>query len=199
MENQIRILGGEGVTVACPLFQMDGGGSTPTSPLQFKIVEIGVRRAQILNQQWHSRLPIYRTGSCLNASICFGAIFENHFYAVAIWSTPVARLLPQKEWLELRRLAIAPTAPKNMASRMISIMVKVIKKKFPSVNKLISYQDTEVHLGTIYKASGWVIGKEHSGGTWYRPNSHNKSGTPRKRPDLNKATGPKIRWEKTLR
>jgi hypothetical protein len=191
-------MSGEGVTVACPLFQMDGGGSTPTSPLQFEIVEIDVRRAQKLNQEWHSRLPIYETGSCLNATICFGAIFKNRFYAVAIWSNPVARVLPQKEWLELRRFAISPGAPKNTASRMISIMGKIIKKRFPCVTKLISYQDIEAHLGTIYKASGWIIGAKHSGGTWFRPNSQNKSGTPRNRPDLNKVIGPKIRWEKDL-
>jgi len=192
-------MSGDGVTVACPLFQMDGGGSTPTSPLQFEIVEVDIRRAQKLNQEWHSRLPIYQTGSCLNATICFAAIFENQFFAVAIWSNPVARLLPQKEWLELRRMAIAPTAPKNTASRMISIMTRIIKRRLPGVSMLISYQDTEVHMGTIYRASGWVIGKEHPGGTWFRPNSHNKSGTPRNRPDLNKATAPKIRWHKDLR
>ena len=191
-------MSGEIVTVACPLFQMDGGGSSPTSPLQFKIVEVDVRRAQKLNQEWHSRLPIYQTGSCLNATICFAAIYENIFYAVAIWSNPVARLLPQKKWLELRRLAIASNAPKNTASRMIAIMVRIIKKQFPHITKLISYQDCEIHKGTIYKAAGWIIGYHHSGGTWCRPNSHNKSGTPRNRPDLNNATSPKIRWEKAI-
>jgi len=192
-------MSGDGARVAYPLFQEGDGGSCPTSPLQFKIVEVEVRRAQKLNQEWHSRLPIYETGSCLNATVCFAAIYENRFYAVAIWSHPVARLLPQKTWLELRRLAIAPDAPKNTASRVISIMARIIKKKFPGVNKLISCQDTEVHLGTIYKASGWEIGNEHSGGSWCRPNSQNKSGTPRNRPDLNKAVAPKIRWEKDLK
>jgi hypothetical protein len=189
---------GEGVTVAYPLFQEEGGGSIPTSPLQFEIMEIDIHRAQKLNSLWHSRLPIYATGSCLHATICFGALYDNYFYGAAIWSNPVARLLPQREWLELRRLAISPNAPKNTASRMLRIMIMIIRKRFPHVVKLISYQDTEHHKGTIYKAAGWKIGNRHRGGSWYRPNSHNKSGTPRKRPDLNNAIAPKIRWELNL-
>jgi hypothetical protein len=50
---------GEGVTVAYPLFQEEGGGSIPTSPLQFEIMEIDIHRAQKLNSLWHSRLPIW--------------------------------------------------------------------------------------------------------------------------------------------
>jgi hypothetical protein len=36
-------------------------------------------------------------------------------------------------------------------------MVKDIKKRFPDVTKLVSYQDTEVHTGTIYKAANWKL------------------------------------------
>jgi hypothetical protein len=161
-------------------------------------VEIPVKLAKELNEKWHSRLPIYATGFCLKARVCFAAVYEERYYAVAIWDNPSARLLPQKEWLELKRLAVGPQTPKNLSSRMLRVMAMLIKRKFPFVKKLISYQDTEVHKGTIYKASGWVIGHLHKGGSWRRPNSKNHSGTPRNRPDLNKATGPKVRWEKNL-
>lgn len=190
---------GDGARVAYPLFQEEDGGANPTSPLQLQIVEMNVHKAQELNALWHSRLPIYNTGFCLNSTISFGAIFENRFYAVAIWTNPVACNLPQHKWLELRRMAIAPDAPKNTASRMISIMCKVIRKKFPRIKKLISYQDVEAHTGTIYKASGWAKGPEHKGGSWNRPNAINSWNKKfRVRPDLNEATGPKIRWEKDL-
>ena len=97
-------------------------------------------------------------------------------------------------------MAIAPDAPKNTASRMLAIMARLIKRKFPNVVMLISYQDTEVHTGTIYKAAGWVQGSFHHGGSWYRPNSVNLSNQrPRGRPDLNKAIGPKIRWQKEIK
>ena len=60
-------------------------------------------------------------------------------------------------WLELRRLAISPDAPKFTATWIIAKMVKDIKKQFPDVTRLVSYQDTEVHTGTIYKAANWKL------------------------------------------
>lgn len=189
---------GDDVTAALPLFQEARGGSSPTSPLQFQIVEISTKAAVNLNELWHSRLPIYKTGCCLYSKVCYAALFEGEYYAVAIWGHPLARLLPQKTWLELRRMAIGPDAPKNTASRMISVMAKMIRRKFPDVVNLISYQDKDVHSGTIYKASGWTKTLERPGASWNSPNSKNASGSPRTRPDLNKATGPKARWEFSL-
>ena len=180
-------------------FQIEEGGSIPTSPLQFNIEEISRYAAREFNARWHSRLPIYRTGFCLNAKVCYGAYFEGELFAIAIWTNPVARLLPQIEWLELRRMAIKPAAPKNTASRMLAVMARLIRMGFPEVTTLISYQDAEVHQGTIYKASGWSAISHHSGGTWNRPNSKNSSnGKPRTRPDLNDSLTPKIRWQKEL-
>lgn len=187
----------DSVRVTHPLFQAEEGGSTPTSALQLQIEEIDRYVARDLNAAWHSRLPIYNTGFCLNSLVSYGAYFGGKIYAVAIWTNPVAAALPQREWLELRRMAIAPDAPKNTGSRMLSVMARLIRKKFPHVVRLVSYQDEEVHAGTIYKAAGWVVGGRHNGGSWNRPNAINKSnGRARTRPDANAATGPKVRWEK---
>ena len=191
---------GDGVRVAQPLFPVEGQGSIPMSPLQFEIFEIDRRIAVKLNALWHSRLPVYNTGFCLNSTVSYGLIYKNIYFAIAIWTNPVAQALPQKNWLELRRMAICNEAPKNTASRMLSIMAKMIKTKLPFVCNLISYQDVESHKGTIYKASGWKIGSHHRGGTWNRPNAKNSwNGKPRTRPDLNNAIGEKIRWEKQIR
>ena len=89
----------------------------------------------------------------------YGAEFQDHCFAVAMWTDPVAgnRMAKDQIWLELRRLAVAPDAPKFTATWMISKMVKDIKNRFPDVTKLVSYQDTEVHTGTIYKAANWKL------------------------------------------
>jgi hypothetical protein len=87
-------------------------------------------------------------------------------------------------------MAISSDAPANTGSRMLAIMARLIRKKFPHVENLISYQDEETHKGTIYRAAGWVATHRHRGGSWDR--------NARKRPDKNKATGPKVRWEKRL-
>lgn len=141
----------DGVREAFPLFQEEGSGAIPTSALDLCFGTIDTESAIRLNRLWHSRLPRFGRAP---VKVCYGAEFEGIYYAVAIWSNPVARLLPQ-DWLELRRLAIAPDAPKNTASRMLGWMARDIRCRFPDTPRLVSYQDTEVHTGTIYRAAGW--------------------------------------------
>lgn len=176
--------------VAPSLFQTESGGSIPTSPLQFRIEIIKVQLACQLNQKWHSRLPLIHWSNVVRNThyVCFGAKYDERWYAVGIWSSPVAqnRFKDGKQMLELRRLAICGDSPKNTATRMIAIMIRMIQRKFPDVKRLISYQDTEVHLGTIYKAGGWKVSGESKGISWTTKNrQRNKEQTLAK----------KIRWE----
>lgn len=178
----------ESVRAARSLFQERGGGSTPTSALQLRIEFIDFKDARSMNRLWHSRLPrIGNPAAVMNLYPHFGAGFDGRWYAVAIWSNPVARLLPQREWLELRRMAIAPDAPKNTASRMLAVMTRLIRQNRPNVVRLVSYQDTEVHTGCIYKAAGW---KPATGISIRSRSWNNKT---RRRND--QAISPRIRWE----
>jgi hypothetical protein len=150
---------GDGVREARSLFnQVRGSGAVPTSPLQLEIVPVELADAKKLNRLWHSRLPRMGTGAIDNQPFpCFGATHDGTYYAAAIWSTPVARMLPQ-DWsgLELRRLAVAPDAPRNTPSRMLKVMAMLLRRSRPDAKRLFSYQDTEVHTGGIYKAAGWM-------------------------------------------
>ncbi len=122
----------------------------------------------------------------------FHACHDGASYAVALWSNPVTNMLPC-HWLELRRLAIAPDAPKNTASSFISWMVRYLKKKCPEREKLISYQDTEVHTGGIYRAAGWTMGRRGKSGDW----NHTSRFRPTKNGiETNRAE--KVRWERDL-
>ncbi|CAB4149588.1 hypothetical protein UFOVP557_10 [uncultured Caudovirales phage] len=175
-------------------FQMVNGGAIPTSPLQFTIEVIDVHTACRLNALWHSRLPIIEWSNVVRNkhSICFGARFNGDLYAVAIWSSPVAanRMKNGREALELRRFAIAPDAPKNTGSRMLSVMRSIIKSRMPDVSWFVSYQDTEVHAGTIYKASGWKLIGESLGVSWSNKNRvRNKE----------QSMATKARWELQIR
>lgn len=143
----------EGVDrMAHPLFQTGGGGSIPTSALSLFFYACDRPTFVRCNRAWHSRLPLV---GCSPFRVIYAAEVQGTIYAVAAWSNPVARLLPQLEFLELRRMAISDDAPKNTASRMLGWMTRDIRKRFPQVVRLISYQDCEAHTGTIYKASGW--------------------------------------------
>lgn len=190
----MNLQGGDSIRVVHPLFQVEGGGSIPTSPLQLHIGEISVTQACRLNELWHSRFPKIDESNVRRnrRHACFAAEFDGIFYATAIWSDPIAanRLKDGELLLELRRMAIAEDAPKNTASRMLKIMVMLIKKRWPELLGLISYQDTEVHHGTIYKASGWTQETTAKLTDWT---------TKTRKRTAAQSTAPKSRWRLNLR
>jgi hypothetical protein len=100
---------------------------------------------------WHSRLPKCQKGPWTQA---FRGHVDDTTFVVALWNSPSGRCLPH-HWRELRRMACSPDAPRNTASRFLSWMVRWFKKFEPEHEHLISYQDTVVHTGTIYRAAGW--------------------------------------------
>jgi hypothetical protein len=145
---------------------------------------------------WHSRLPITQVGPW---KIAFAGHYQHTCFAVALWHNPSARTLPS-DWLELRRLAVAPDAPHCTASRMLGQMTRWIRRNMPSVPTLVSYQDCDVHTGTIYRAAGWYPAYESKRRT--RDRSKPRVGTRRDyRSNLNGATtdsAPKVRWQLQL-
>jgi hypothetical protein len=174
--------------IACPLFQAEYGGSKPTSALHLRFAATSEAVFKTLNSAWHSRLP--QIGNS-HFRVCYVADCANVIYAVAAWSNPVARFLPQREWLELRRFAIAPDAPRFTASRMLGWMRRDIVSRFPEVTRLISYQDLEVHKGTIYKASGWKQAENFTP----RARGWIGWGTRPRKGRTNQAVAPRMRWE----
>ena len=138
----------------CPLFQAGDGGSSPARSLQVRdlvFAPCSRRHAVKLVRLWHSRLPNVQSGPW---QFAFSADYAETTYAVALWNTPSGRCLPQ-HWLELRRLACSPEAPVNTCSCFLNWMVRWFRKRCPERERCISYQDTAVHTGTIYKAAGW--------------------------------------------
>lgn len=166
-------------------------GINPTSPKDFEIVKVKPQLASELNKIWHSRLPdIHWSNITRNRHyICYGAMFDYRYYAVAIWSSPVNQSFDIDTVLELRRLAISPEAPKFTATWILGKMIKRLKIDLPTISRLISYQDTEVHKGTIYKAGNWTKTNQTKFRAW------NKS---RKR-NISQSTSDKIRWEYFLK
>lgn len=149
----------------------------------------------MLNRRWHSRLPETQPNPWQYA---FRAAFDGVTYGVALWHNPSARTLPS-HWLELRRLAVADDAPHCTASRMLGEMTKWFRRNVPERERLISYQDRDVHTGTIYKAAGWTAeyvseprvrdrSSTRPGGRMYRWNQNGDA------PD---GAG-KVRWEMRL-
>ena len=69
-------------------------------------------------------------------------------------------------------------------------MIKDIKVRFPELIRLVSYQDTEAHLGTIYKASNWTAAPTQTSLLDWTTSK-------RKRSSL-QSTADKVRWEYNL-
>ena len=184
--NELALFAGAGGKIIDDLFLQER--EIPLSPKKMTLKAIGVRHAMRYNEMWHSRLPKTVEGNLLRNKrfIFYGAEFKDHCFASAIWTDPVAnnRLSKDYIWLELRRLAIAPDAPKFTATWMISKMIKDIKKQFPQVTRLVSYQDCDVHKGTIYAASNWKQDIVSQGISWNETRKRNKE----------QSLSPKKRW-----
>lgn len=193
--------GGSDVKVAYPLFQEVDGGASPTLPLHTKELRFEVcpwQHAVECNAAWHSRLPVV-DGSFMKYS--FLAQYQGRTYAVAMWSNPTARMVPP-QWIELRRMACATECPRHTASRFLGWMVRWLQAHHPEHERCISYQDTGVHQGTIYKAAGWTAAtveprirsieerqtRVRANGSLYRPCTNGFAVD----------QSPKIRWEKRL-
>ena len=76
-------------------------------------------------------------------------------------------------------------------------MVRYFREHCPERERCISYQDTEVHTGTIYKATNWHIA--YVGKKRYRDRSKPRAGTNRMyRWNINSDdvdAVAKVRWE----
>lgn len=189
----INQLSADSTRLVHPLFQREDDGSRPISALQLVFRPCNRTTFKTLNKEWHSRLPLIGSSA---GRVNYQAEFDGIIYAVAMWSNPVARLLPQQTWLELRRFAIAPDAPRFTASRMLGWMVRDIRTRFPEVVRLISYQDLAAHKGTIYKASGW----KHAENYVSRSRGWTGKGwdTRTRKGRTNQAVSPRMRWELSM-
>lgn len=104
-----------------------------------------------LNAMWHSALPESPAGF----RVAFVFYAGSQPVACAMWGRPSARMEDQAETLELTRLAHSPEVPHNFGSWALAQMRGWIREHMPEINRIISYQDAEVHHGTIYKADNW--------------------------------------------
>jgi len=184
--------------IARPLYFVEHKQAIP--PLRARhlaLSECEKATAVRLVRLWHSRLPNVQNGPW---QFAFSAEAHGIIYAVALWHNPSTRCLPS-HWLELRRLACAPDAPRNTCSRFMGWMVRWFAKNHPERERCISYQDTAVHNGTIYRAAGWTeafVGTERQ-----RDRTGKRAGTNRSYRTSINGTDPdksaKVRWEKLLR
>lgn len=163
----------------------------PAGLKDFVLQEVSPILASKMVRLWHSVLPnIAATNIQRNRHyVCFAMVCTGYAYAVAVYSSPVNRHLDDGATLELRRLAISDTCPRNTATWFMARCERLLKKKLPEIAKLVSYHDTSKHRGTIYRAGNWSDVANVRYVAWARTRTD-------RAPSQTKA--PKVRWEKAL-
>jgi len=177
-----------------PLFGSDS--APPGGARDLELDEIGVDEAMRLNSLWHSILPDTVKSNILRNKrrVCYCMHYGGKYYACAIWTDPVAANRLSFEALELRRMAIDSDAPRNTATRMLGLMRRDIKKRWPELRKVISYQSVDHHYGTIYKADNWVP----AGGAKFTDWATKKQGHAVRKRAAPQIKSAKVRWERNL-
>lgn len=138
--------------------QLTGGGSTPTSPLQYCIEPARYEAAKEFVEFWHysHRMP---TGK----NVCFALRREGEIYAMIVYGIGVnpyqASFLGVKECAEIKRMCRREPKEDYPLSRFINLTTKMLKSQM-SFQAVVAFADPEQgHEGTVYKAAGY----EHKG------------------------------------
>lgn len=142
-----------------------GGGANPTSALFHRrdwwVAGCQLKTAQELVRRWH-----YSGGGSNTAVYTHGLFprdwfWESQCVGCAWWLPPTktaAVSFSREKWrgvLSLSRLVVSPDVPNNAESFLIRhSMQQIDRNRWPV---LVTYADSwQGHLGTIYKAAGWV-------------------------------------------
>jgi GNAT superfamily N-acetyltransferase len=100
--------------------------------------------------------------------VVYSAIKDDQIIAIAKFASPIRQGIAASvgvkhgQVLELDRFCIHPDyQEKNLASHLMSRVIRKLKLDFPNVLKLVSFADPAAgHVGTIYRASNWKeVGK----------------------------------------
>lgn len=136
-----------------------GGGSIPTSPLQYRVEECEFKSISPIFERYHYKGAHMGGGIFASLKLTYkgniqgGAVVgkprQENFYSNG-----------KKRVMEIRRMACLDECPKNTESYFLGKLVWIFKKK-NLCDLIISYSDLSVgHIGTIYKAANFkLIGK----------------------------------------
>lgn len=100
------------------------------------------------------------------SQIHLGVFHDSKCYGVMQFGSPIDKkrtmgLVKNTRWngfLELNRMAFSECLPKNSESRCLSVALRLIKKRYPFVEWILSYSDaTQSGDGTIYRATGFNL------------------------------------------
>lgn len=172
-------------------FQIEEGGSIPTSPLQnfnYRVEKIPTVLGKEFVKKYHYSHGIH------NGPMCYGLLNGNDLIGVLAFATPCSEAVcasvfgieHKRSVTELHRLVLLDEVPKNAESWFISRVLRQFKKDRPNYNAVLSFADaTQGHIGVIYQATNAIYAGTSGKATFYldpdgrlrhpRQNGHNIS------------------------
>lgn len=137
------------------LFQIEDGGSIPTSPLQLKVKECKFSDIRDIFEKYHYKSSHMGGG----ISWCLAAQYQGRNLAGIV----IGKARHDKKYsavmkcVELRRMACIDELPKNTESWFLGKCIWWLKMN-TDIERVISYSDKSVgHKGTIYKAANFSL------------------------------------------
>jgi hypothetical protein len=153
-----QVICAAGVTVSTTSLQEAGAGSIPSAALHdLSVSTIPMLAAKEILERHH-----YLHSLPGGTKLCFGVFNGQRLMgALTLGAGPaLAYSLVEgakpEDCLTLSRLWLSDELPANSESRVISIVLRALKKN-TTLKFLISYADpSQGHIGTIYQATGWL-------------------------------------------
>jgi len=147
-----------GVTAGMVPLQGTGPGSSPRAALHDLLVKPITALAAKMMLERHHYLHSLPGGTKLAFGIFLGyRLLGALTLGVGPISAPcLVRGASNDDCLTLSRLWLSDELPPNSESRVISIIIRELRK-YTSIRFLLSYADpSQGHVGTIYQAAGWL-------------------------------------------
>lgn len=126
-----------------------------------RVAPISAKDANTFVKKWH-----YSKKSVILSKLHFG-VFRGKSLEGAIQlgaSIDKRKLLPLvsgsglNQFLEINRIAFADSLPKNSESRCLSVVLRIIKSKYPQIKWVVTFADaTRCGDGTIYRAANFLL------------------------------------------
>lgn len=147
---------GDSVKVTQQTLQFVDDGSNPISPHHFKILKGTFSGFSHLLEKYHYK------GSKIGGGISYHLILK--YKGKVYGGITIGKMRHQnkyeKESVELRRMVLDPSCPKNTASYFLSKTIWWLRKN-TNVSIIYTFADQTVgHTGTCYKASNFIYVKD---------------------------------------
>ncbi len=126
-----------------------------------RVKPISAQSARRIIRQLH-----YSRKVCSNSQLHFGVFLDGRCGGALQFGPSMDKRKVQglvsgtrfNGFLELNRMALADWLPPNGESRAIGVCLRMIRKRYPHVEWIVSYSDaTQCGDGAIYRASGFVL------------------------------------------